>query len=475
MLMVRCNSSSSKVGIAYVKGDMRKVYSDPLILESTILSALKGFFAGDFSTANPFSGVVKPGSTVLIKPNWVLHENWCGEDVYCLYTQPALVAAAVRLIAKASPSRIIIGDSPVQNCDLSKLLTDAAKKMITEAAGAVPVEFIDFRRTVTERNDFARGVSTNRRPLDRYILFDLGQDSLMEPLCAPSDPFRITNYDPRELAKTHHRGRHQYLLCREVFEADVVINMPKLKSHKKAGMTGALKNLVGINGSKDFLPHHRVGGSGWGGDCYRGRAPLKRLAEWFMDRANRHLGKSRYSFWRSFSEAAIAAHRRISPYGDAEMEGSWYGNDTVWRMTLDLNRLLLYGRTDGSLSDQRQRVVYTLTDALMAGDGEGPLSPKPLALGLVTFSSDSAVSDFVNCALMHFDWKKIPQVREAFGAFKYKLTDVNPGDVEVAMDGQPVSLEEAALKYGRPFVASVGWQDHVEDIPLRRKAHATVY
>ena len=56
------------------------------------------------------------------------------------------------------------------------------------------------------------------------------------------------------------RGRHRYLVARELIEADVVFNVPKLKTHKKAGVTGALKNLVGINGHKAYLPHHRKGG-----------------------------------------------------------------------------------------------------------------------------------------------------------------------------------------------------------------------
>jgi len=34
-----------------------------------------------------------------------------------------------------------------------------------------------------------------------------------------------------------------------------------LKLHRKAGITCALKNLIGINGNKEYLPHHRLGGS----------------------------------------------------------------------------------------------------------------------------------------------------------------------------------------------------------------------
>ena len=70
------------------------------------------------------------------------------------------------------------------------------------------------------------------------------------------------------MRRTHAPGRHQYLVAREVIEADVIVNLPKLKTHKKAGVTCALKNLIGINGNKEYLPHHRVGGAERGGDCY---------------------------------------------------------------------------------------------------------------------------------------------------------------------------------------------------------------
>ena len=35
--------------------------------------------------------------------------------------------------------------------------------------------------------------------------------------------------------------------------------MPKLKTHKKCGVTISLKNLVGLNTNKNLLPHHSLG------------------------------------------------------------------------------------------------------------------------------------------------------------------------------------------------------------------------
>jgi uncharacterized protein (DUF362 family) len=68
------------------------------------------------------------------------------------------------------------------------------------------------------------------------------------------------DYDPGPTTSHHRGGRNEYLLSETVLRADLVVNLPKLKTHKKTGVTLALKNLVGINGDKNWLPHHRDGG-----------------------------------------------------------------------------------------------------------------------------------------------------------------------------------------------------------------------
>ena len=69
---------------------------------------------------------------------------------------------------------------------------------------------------------------------------------------------------------------------------------------------------------------------------------------------------------------------------DNNYDGSWGGNDTVWRMCLDLQRVLHYGRLDGAFSDTVQRKILTITDAIVAGEGNGPLSPNPVDFGMMT-------------------------------------------------------------------------------------------
>ena len=90
------------------------------------------------------------------------------------------------------------------------------------------------------------------------------------------DNMRITNYDPAYLKQHHNADKHEYFINSDVLNADVVINMPKPKTHRKAGVTISMKNLVGINCRKEYLPHHTNGSKEEGGDEYLHRSYLKK-------------------------------------------------------------------------------------------------------------------------------------------------------------------------------------------------------
>jgi hypothetical protein len=265
-------------------------------------------------------------------------------------------------------------------------------------------------------------------------------------------------YDPELMHRTHSLGKHQYLIARDVIEADVVINLPKLKTHKKAGLTGALKNMVGIIGNKEYLPHHRMGGTRTHGDCYPGGSPFKLLAERLSDAANRRDGFSALLLRQAVRGSCGLA--RLTG-ADSNLEGSWYGNDTIWRTSLDLNRLLLYGRPDGTVADTPQRLLLSVTDAIICGEGEGPLAPIPHPLGVMTLAANPAAAELVHAHLMGFDWRKIPIVREAFAKFDLPIAEFGPGEVELWFEGQRLSQPWPSLG-GARFVPPRGWQGHCE-------------
>jgi hypothetical protein len=144
----------------------------------------------------------------------------------------------------------------------------------------------------------------------------------------------------------------------------------------------------------------------------------------------------------------------------ADVSGGWYGNDTTWRMAIDLNKILLYGSPDGEISNNVQRRIFSITDAIIAGDHDGPLSPLPVYFGMVTFGSSSVIVDYVHALLMGFEPFKISLLRGAFNSTP-RLTKFAPEDIQIRINSNKVLLEELE-NYSYPFTPSPGWLGQIE-------------
>lgn len=420
--------------------------------------------------SGPFGALIPPGARVLIKPNFVLHHNQGDGGMDPMITHQSVIKAVVNAALQTEASEVIVGDAPLQTCDFSALLKETHLDEWAETRTKTDPRFKgvkDFRRTVAQYVDGVRIAEEDRIPEANYVLFDLGSESLLEPITDDTDDFRVTCYDPRLLAKTHGKGRHRYLLAREVLEADVVINLPKLKTHKKAGITCALKNLIGINGNKEYLPHHRIGGADLGGDCYPGKSRVKRMLEYAADQQNLSDSGTKGRVWGG---VATQLNRVLHLMGDnLGIEGSWSGNDTIWRTGLDLNRILLYGQADGSLAASARRRVVHVTDAIVAGQGDGPLSPQPLSLGLLFAGNNAACIDWFGAQLLGYDPQLLPIVREAFGSFRWPISTARPEDITLLGDWGAGKIDRVMMVREMPPVAHpFGWRDAAAAAPLAR-------
>jgi uncharacterized protein (DUF362 family) len=412
------------------------------------------------SEKGPFGMVIPPGSRVLIKPNLVLHQNEGTGGMDCLVTHASVIRAAVDAALQTDAAEVLVGDAPIQGCDFNALIQTTGLDAWARERMAQEPRFKgvrDFRRTTCVLVHGVRVAEENIQSEDHFTLFDLGRESLLEPISDNRSRFRVAWYDHRLMAKTHHPGVHQYLVAKEVVDADVIINLPKLKTHKKAGVTCALKNLIGINGNKEYLPHHRVGGPKTGGDNYPDDGIVKRALEYVSDRQNVTSSYAGGMVWHLF----FAVLARASRYGGDRvgMDGSWSGNDTIWRTCLDLNRILLYGRADGTMSDEMQRRVIHIADAVIAGQGNGPLAPEPLDLGLLIGGSNAAAIDWVGAQLLAYAPEKIALVRHAFDRFRWPIANVPSSGVRLIGDlgtGAPKTLLDPIR---RPVSHPVGWQD----------------
>jgi hypothetical protein len=274
--------------------------------------------------------------------------------------------------------------------------------------------------------------------------------------------FRVSDYDPRRIEAFHLQGRHVYVLHRDVLAADVVVSLPKLKTHEKVGITCALKGCVGAIGHKDCLAHHRYGAPGAGGDEYPSdRWQIKRWVSAFHDLTQQvPVGSGRGRALHIADRLLRSAMRRLTGVA----AGAWWGNDTAWRMSLDIARIIRFARPDGQLAASEQRRHLVLIDGIVGGEGEGPLRPHPVPSGCVLFADDPVTADFACARLMGFDPDKIPLLREAAQIKRYPLVDggAAPDLVSAAYNGQSLSVGRLDSPIRTRFVPPTGWKGHIE-------------
>lgn len=133
------------------------------------------------------SGFVKGGENILLKPNILVGEH----PDKCVTTHPAVFRAVAKLF-KEAVAKISYGDSPAMGS-----LTKAAKKTgLAEVASELNLDLADFRT-------------------GEGLFFEKGLQ------------------------------KRKFTLAKAVIESDVVISIPKLKTHGLEKMTGAVKNQFG--------------------------------------------------------------------------------------------------------------------------------------------------------------------------------------------------------------------------------------
>lgn len=420
---------------------------------------------------NPLGSLVKPGDTVLLKPNMVLHENHGPGGHLCVITNPSVVRAVLDyvVIALKGTGKIVVGDAPLQSCDFERLIEENGYTRITRffKERGIDVELKDFRLLRSRKeNGYVSGVTAATGDPDGYCAVNLGFDSMHALSGRDFRKYRVTNYDPAKMAQHHNEIKHEYLVSRSILNADVVINLPKPKTHRKAGMTSALKNLIGINGHKDWLPHHTQGSVSEGGDEYLKTNVFKKLSVKCQEKVDVLASRGKDSVASAFIwvRRAFTGIWKITSR-DKFSEGSWYGNDTIWRTTIDLNRILIYANKCGTMCPAPQRGLLVIGDLILSGEGEGPLEPNPKPVGIIAAAKDAVAFDAAIAALMGFDSKKIVTIREARTAAKYNLLGVHIDQVKIssndsALHGRLVrDLSYAdSLKY-RP---SRGWVGNIE-------------
>lgn len=412
---------------------------------------------------NPLGEWIQPGQRVFVLTNYVTdkrpYQSW--RDFAGMVTHGSIVRALVDylLIATGDPRLVRFGNAPVQSAPAPKIWlrsgAEAVRGFYLRETGE-DLGPVDLRLLVSSVNSFGYQKSFQEFDSKDEVTYDLNTGSFLEDLPSHSyDSFGIDGYGTDVTRQFHSPGRHIYKIHRQIVESDVIFHAAKLKTHNKVGLTGGLKGAVGAITRKECLAHHRRGPGTRGGDEFAQDSPLTRLYH--------SLGEF---YTRGCSNAVRVAHKnfgRLLKHGlGMRVHGDWFGNDTAWRMALDINRCLIYGKEDGTLSSKRVRAVCTLLDGVVSGEGDGPICVSAREDGALLLSKDAASADLGAALLMGFDPAKIPLLRGAFQPGEFRISAAERARISFSLNGEAI-LPEDLSRMVHPFLPPPGWAGHIEN------------
>lgn len=404
---------------------------------------------------------------IVVKPNWVQEAHECDDQIWePMITHPQVLLSILEYLAERvqGAATICVCDAPHTYADFSAIVARGGFfdqfSALAKKHPSIKFELQDLRREVWSRKE---EVVVERRKnvedLRGYVKVNLGQHSLFTGHVGAGHYYGA-DYDSEEVNRHHCGDVQEYLIAGTPMVCDLFINVPKMKTHKKTGITCCLKNLVGINGDKNWLPHHTEGSRSCRGDEFPEVSMRNRLEAQSKKIGKRIaltlpiLGTWLYRKMRNAGKQIL---------GDSETvirNGNWSGNDTCWRMALDLNRALLYANPDGMWRDRFHSKAYlAIVDGIIGGEGNGPLCPESVNSNVLVSGTNPAEVDAVVAKLMGFDPKRIPIIKHAFDTHNWpiatnKMDEITVSDGRV---GRELKLAEVlpAMKGG--FKPHFGW------------------
>lgn len=419
---------------------------------------------------NPLAEVIRPGDRVLVKPNWVSHKHDLDDTWEQIITHGAVLRPILDYVqlALAGQGTIHLADGPMLNSDFDDICQKTGVRGIAalhaSLAGACPVEVLDLRSTFFVTRD---EVVVERRQLPGDprggVVIDLGEKSAFYGF-AGEGRYYGADYDTDEVNRHHRGATHEYQLSATAMQADVIIDVPKMKSHHKVGVTLALKGVVGLNCGRNWLPHRTQGSPNQGGDQFAESSWRQRLEHRLVrgfERASLRFPRAAPPLYRLAKRAGKLVFGRSH---ETIRGGGWHGNDTLWRMVLDINRALTFGDETGQLRTQPTRRRMCIVDGIVAGEGMGPVFASPKACGAIVAGFNPVAVDVATTELIGFDHRRVPHLVGALDAHPLPLAEFTAGQITVASNEAAWSGPLARLTAESPFqfAAPLGWIGHLE-------------
>lgn len=404
---------------------------------------------------------------ILIKPNWIREDATKNKNGWtALITHPAVIEAIIikLLTMLKEGSKITIADGPDNDADFEKILSRYPIKKWRENANKKGIK-LEYRDLRDEKWKKMNGVVVKRTKLtgNPSFLFNLkGKLSEFYGHRKSKHGYYGADIDIEETNKFHDGKNNMYRLAKCALEADVFVNVPKLKTHRKGGITCSLKNLVGITTDRNFLPHHNEGTARDGGDQFSDNS-IRAKSESNLLRLIKKISSKNtamaifYAFFKRIGENIFGKSSQIV------RSGNWYGNDTVWRMILDVNKIFFYQKA-GKISAKKSkgRKYISIVDAIICGESEGPLNPDAKELGLIIVGENPVAIDTVSAQLMGFDYQKIPQLKNAYKIRKLPLINKKASEISILLEEKRYLLKNLPASVCKKFKPHFGWKNHIE-------------
>jgi len=415
---------------------------------------------------DPLGKFIKKGDKVFILCNFVYHRKPREplKDFFGKCTHASILRSLIDYvyISTGSTGIISFGNAPLQSCSWEQVLKDTDASILPEfyKNNNVKVSAKDLRLQINERNLLGNISFSKMESNAKYTLVELDEKSILNDLYSGNEKikFRVSDYNPNMTESFHGYKNHKYIINNDILSSDVIISVPKLKTHEKVGITIGLKGFVGCVGSKDCLAHHRFGPPILKGDEYPDNGRLQIILSKFHD----FVYKRNYPrFISPLLEIIDINFRRIFRKIFKKIQvGAWYGNDTTWRMVIDLAHIMYFADRNGEMADEIQRKHIVLIDGVVGGEGNGPLSPSPVESKTVIFSDNIVCGDIIACKVMGYDPKKIPLLHysmQDYSLFNLLLSQ----KVNCILNWEKVDCDNVDAILGRSFNPPDGWKGYL--------------
>jgi len=446
------------------------IYSFPIVdADNMVYSAVRNLFIElELDKAhlgtnlwNPFKDFINPLDHIVIKPNLVFDSHPLGNaGVEAMLTNGSIIRPVIDyiLLATNGKCKITICDVPLQSANWQKIIEQTGLKKLVEFYQSVNIDIhlLDLRYEIAWLNEehiIFRKEKKVRDPLG-YKIVDLKDKSYLVDISKDYKKFEITDYGLGTVSKHHNKIKNEYFVCGTILDADVFINVPKLKTHRKGGITGCLKNIIGINGDKSWIAHHRRGI-----DEYEHFEYIP-FIQWYVSYYSKiyapsFITKAIYAAYRLLFLKGKTLKETGMKKGGTTMEGNWHGNDTLWRTILDLNNILLYADKDGTMQVSPQRKYFAIVDGIIGMEKEGPMDGYPKKAFSLLAGFHPVAVDMTAAYLMGFDFEKIPQI---FHGFSEKFFNFTPFKNSQVIVKSKVDITKQNLR----FEPSKGWKNKMD-------------